>query len=496
MNKALLIGIPVVIIGGALWYYPQYQAPKAHEIIETQLAQLQTNLRSSESGDLTVIKHETSKTESQLELEWTLQTSSEMQALNFPETITFLTKADIELNTLPSMKGFKAINSSTHSPDLDKLLKEQGSEDGLTLDCKTMPTSVGLDTDCSTNEVVLKNTAATGKDGINSIAFAKTNANFNIDQDQQNASIDFQLPHIKLNTQDETVSTIEQISIRGSGPYDLEKGSIKEHLSGFVVIDGESKAAFSIGKLQASPNDTEQQIQIDGIQVESTGSTDEGLSSVDMQMTVGEIKGFDYEVAGAKYSMKINNFLSSTMAKFNLLLDDSMNSSATQALTPEQIETAKKLAIEMLAVGPALSQEFKLDQAKGTVLSISSNTAFKANTPEHIEKVIEKISSTQIANPMALLPLVLENITLKLDAQIKQSLAQEIAMFTASTRPQDPAMTKEQQEQAAAQSIAMLEMMSIVKKVDDSYSSSFTLDDQGIMLNGKDMAPLLGLPPQ
>lgn len=496
MNKALLIGIPVIVIGGALWYYPQYQAPKAHEFIQTQLTQVQTNLRASDAGDLKIIKHETSTTGSQVEIEWSLKTSADLQAMNLPENITFFTSADIALNSLPSAKGFKTINSTTRSPDLDEALQKQGTEEGLTFACETKPTSSGLDTNCSTNEITLKNAQATTPNSIASIAFAASAVNFDIDEKNQNVTFGFELPHIKLNTDTNTASVVEQISMTGFGPYDLSQGTFKEHLSGFVSVDGKSTGNISIKKIQANPNGTEDEILIDGIQIESAANTEEGISEIDMKMKVGAITGVPEEIAGIEYSMQIKNFLNTAMAELNRVFDQSMSQPVGEPFGPEQIKQVRKFAIDMLAVGPVISQKFGIDQESGTVLSVTSNTAFKANTQEHITQAIEQISDTQASNPMALLPFVLENITLSLDADIKKELAEQIAILAAAARPQDPAMTEEEQQESAMQSIAMLEMMGIVKKTDTSYSSSFTLDDNGVMLNGQDMGPLLGLPPQ
>lgn len=498
MNKAILIAVPVVVIGGALWFYPQFQAPKAHEIIQEHLVGLKSQLESSNSGNLTIVKHDTDTSGSDIEVDWELVTAREFQTVGFPETVSLNTKAQVALSSLPSAKGFKSITSTTTSAQIDAALKEQGSTEGFVMDCVTVPTSAGYDTDCTTNSITLKNTAEDEVNAVDTITMAAVKLAFDIDEEDKRYALDISMPELNASAPEEKSAIISGISLSAGSPYDLEKGTISDALMGRVSIDGDTTMSFEVKDITIQPKGTAEPLLIKGIKSDMTSSIVDGLASGDFLIKSGAITGAPYEISELRYSGKIANWDNEAMVKLNTLfasVSPPMDSAATSP-PPVDMERLTDILASMLAKGPELSIEISADQPSGNIFTIGTQSEFKENTKENVQKILDQFMGNSNQDPMTLLPVALENLALTINAAIDQSFAEQISMMTAAARPQSSAMSPEDLQAAAAQNIAMLEMMGIVKRKDDTFTSSFNLDEKGLFLNGKDISALLGLPPQ
>ncbi len=502
--KKILIGASTAIIITSLAYYPSYRAPKAHSIIEHHIAQLKQSLEANKIGTIEISKHTTNRSNSSLVIEWKFNLSP-------IETITATSNINIDLGSTPSTQGYKTITSTTTSKNINTFLENQGHADGLTFDCVTTPASQGHETNCTTNALSLKNQNQHNQT-IKHIDITEMIFNININDQDGTLLTKSTAPSFAIHGEnDSPLALIQGAHCQMNTPYDPTAGIAQtiDTLIGNVIIDGNTQNSCLIDLMQFTPPNTKNidKIAIQNISLTGAATTTNGITNGDIKIAIEDIQGIPdpYNIKSATYEATFNNIDSATLADINKMnlqshkilspVNDSINSSNTDAINTD-VDSIKNHIITILSKGPSVDANFKLEQPNNKTLKIQSSATFNATTQEELKTSFEPLLNLTANHQMTVLNFVLDNIVFKLNATADETVIQAMASLATLFSPNTAAMTKEQQEKATTQGITMLEMLGILTRNDTVFSTELSVDDKGIFLNGKDVAPMLGLSPR
>lgn len=496
--KKILIGASAVVIFAGLAYYPSYRAPKAHTVVEGQIAQLKQALETKEVGTFKVVNHTTGRSSSHFEVEWQFNMPQDYSDSSETPPLKARSVVDIHFGLLPSKQGFSSITSSTTSENIDTALASQGHKDGLTFDCTTVPNSKGHDSSCLTNKVTLENTSSEPKtQDIQTISIAASEVNVRVDQSKNLFDANWVVPSFELTGKDKVVGLVDNIQLQFNMPYDpTNVTAIIDSLTGSKVLDGETSSSFLIDSIKATPNNSDQSITLTKLKADGSSKTEQGITQGHMNFAIEKIEGLPADVESLKYAVKIENFDTQTMTSLTNMADPALNSPASPSAQPFDLETAQEHLVKLLSKGPKLNLDLTVMQASGDTLEIQSGADFKPGSVEDINASLAPVLASSIGDKTALLNFVLDNIAIQVNAAASTAMAQNIASLATSGGPSAPQKTPGQSDQAATQGIAMLEMLGVLAKNETGYTSKLSVDEKGILLNGKDIAPMLGLPPR
>lgn len=487
MKKVLLIGATAVVVGGLL-YYPTYRAPKAHEIIEQQLANMNSKLTAENLGELKIQKHETDKDGSHVELEIELAIPEEYRMATTRESIVLTSVLDIDFGFLPTSKGFKSIHSTTTSPDINGALAETGNLDGLTLTCDTTPESKGYEAKCSTNALTLKNdkTQATDQE-VGEITLSESNIHLITNDGGDRLSFDWTIPSFQILDQGKALANISNTKLTSTMPIDPEgKISVRQLLLGEAVIDGQSSSSFSIESISVTPPQSQETVEINNAIIASEGEVKDGLMSGFIKMDMPEMKGMPMDIKSLSYGATLDKM----DANFFMAVQKAYDDYQAQ-IQPNQQEIIDQAA-SFLAAGPQIGFNVDLAQHSGDDLTVKANLKINESDIETAKQILTSLNPSRMAANENL-ALFLQNGEFTLDAKADQALAEMLAA-TVTSGPYGGGADPEAQRQAAAQGLAMLEMFGVIARNEDGFTAQFEANDKGVMVNGQDFSPMLGLP--
>ena len=159
-------------------------------------------------------------------------------------------------------------------------------------------------------------------------------------------------------------------------------------------------------------------------------------------------------------------------------------------IQPNQQEILDQAA-SFLAAGPQIGFNIDLAQHSGDDLTVKANLKINESDIETAKQILTSLDPSRMAANENL-ALFLENGEFTLDAKVDQALAEMLAA-TVTSGPYG-ATDPEAQRQAAAQGLAMLEMFGVIARNEDGFTAQFEANDKGVMVNGQDFSPMLGLP--
>jgi len=504
MNKiAVIAGVVICITAaGAVSYYPSYRAAQAEEIIQQEVAKLNSKLQQHNVGSVAILSHEANREGSNLEIEWTLQLPESITAdLTNPELkkpITMQTQAIIDFGFLPSTKGFSKAHSITSSKDIDQFLAKQGQNEGLTFDCTTTPSSSGYDTGCTTNKLEFTNKKQPGvASEIETIVLAESELNLNLDQDNGQLETGLTIPSFTLQGKGKTLGSVENISLDHTGPYDVTgMVSMLDTMLGNEILVGESSTNLSIAEFKVHSKDQTQPFNAKNISIKGLSSVKDELLNGSATFAVEKMQGLPFDLESFTYGFQIDQAHVPTLMKFN-----KMNQESSQHDQVPNKDVMTGLLVDFLAEGPKLSLDFDLAQNSGDKLQWGTMLEFKPTSAKSIQEGITLFDKGMQVNPMAPLQFLTDNMIIKMNAEVDEPLAkiitsQALSMAGAQRSSVDPtqATAAPTSDQDIQKALSALEMFGVLKKTDERYTSAFELSEKGILVNGVDMSAMLGLP--
>gem|GEM_PF-6950305 len=490
MNKFILIGVVLGLVVIGLVAYPSIRAPKAHEIVAQQAAKIKKQFAENDLGTLKISDHETDRQSSSFNVSWTLPKTLPGESVEMYEgaPIEVQTHVDVDLGALPSTQGYDTIRTQTQVPVLNELLTSMGMDKPLNLDCTTDAKFSGSETQCKTPKIVLNNPDKKIK-AAETFTLSPLDMQVNVDQDEKTAAIDINYDKLAFVSLSQGKFLAQGIRLKSNGPLPSDTKKIMDIISGQGMLLGKSSNELTIDQLALASNSIKNTPELKGLKISTMSDTQDSNFSLDYKMNIESMTNVPMNITSTQYALNFENLDINAINELSAI--DSNDPSLDAA-----VDGFKKL----LAKGPVISQNFELMQENKQKTQLTSTISLAKDDNNSLDALAAttKQSLAEGTPPAALISdlqtYLMEKLKVEIDLNAHQNIVKAIAAAVNDRRAMGtPAANAPlaEKKKAVDASLAMLQVMQIVKKNGDNYVSQFKLADNKALLNGQDVMPIL-----